>query len=77
MEVPILGVKLELQLLAYPTVTATQNPSLICNLYHSSQQHWILNSLSEARDQTHILMDTSWFHNALSYNENALKNFFK
>ena len=26
---------------------------------HSSQQHWILNSLSEARDRTHVLMDTS------------------
>ena len=28
-------------------------------LYHSSQQHWILNPLSKARDQTCILMDTS------------------
>ena len=29
------------------------------NLYHGSQQHCILNPLSEARDQTPILMDTS------------------
>uniref|UniRef100_A0A8D0ZDY0 C2 DOCK-type domain-containing protein n=1 Tax=Sus scrofa TaxID=9823 RepID=A0A8D0ZDY0_PIG len=29
----------------------------ICNLHHSSRQHWILNPLSEARDRTCILMD--------------------
>ena len=33
---------------------------LLCNLHHSSRQHWILNLLSEARDQTHIFMDSSW-----------------
>ena len=60
MEVPRLGVKSELQLLACITATATWDPSSICDLYHSSQQHWILHPLSEARDQTHILMDTSW-----------------
>ena len=59
MEVLRLGVKSELQLLAYTTVTATQDPSHICDLHHSSQQHWILNPLSKARDQTCILMDTS------------------
>ena len=32
--------------------------SHICDLYHSSPQHWIPDPLSEARDQTHILMDT-------------------
>ena len=29
-------------------------------LCHSSQQHWILNSLSKARNRTHLLMDPSW-----------------
>ena len=33
-------------------------------LCHSSQQRWILNLLSKARDQTHILMDTSRFATA-------------
>ena len=36
-----------------------RNPSHICNLYHSSQQHQIPDPLSEARDGTHILTDTS------------------
>ena len=62
MKVPRLGVELELQLPAYTTATAMQDPNCICNLYHSSQQHWILNPLSEAEDQTQVLMDTSWIH---------------
>ena len=55
-EVPRLGVESELQLPVYTTATATRDPSCICSLYHSSQQHQILNPLSEARDRTHILM---------------------
>ena len=31
----------------------------VCNLHHSSRKCWILNPLSEARDQTCVLMDTS------------------
>ena len=56
MEVPRLGVKLELQLLACATATAMQDLSCVYNLHHSSRQHWILNPLSEARDRTHNLM---------------------
>ena len=60
-EVPRLGVELELHLPACTTATAAPDTSGICNLHHSSWQCQILNSLSEARDQTHILMDwTSW-----------------
>ena len=59
MEVPRLGVKLQLQLLAYVTAIATQDPSCVFNLQHSSHQRWILNPLNEARDQTHNLMVTS------------------
>ena len=56
MEVPRTGFQLELQLPAYTRAIAIWDPSHICNLYHSSQEHWILNPLSEARDRTHILM---------------------
>ena len=58
MEVPRLGVKSELQLLAYPTATATQDPSPICHRHHSSRQCLILSLLSKARDLTFILRDT-------------------
>ena len=65
MKVPRRGVESELQLPAYTTGTETPDPSLICDLHHSSQQHWIssqqrqiLNPLSEAKDRTHILMDS-------------------
>ena len=57
MEVPRLGVQLELQLQAYTIATATPDPSHICKLHHSSQQYRILNPLREVRDQTRILMD--------------------
>ena len=50
MEVPTLGVALELQLPVYTTAIATPDLSLICNLHHRSQQYRILNPLSEARD---------------------------
>ena len=63
MEVPRLGVELELQMPAYTTATATQDPSHTCNLHHGSGQHWILNPLSKARERTHILMDTIWVLN--------------
>ena len=59
MEVPRLGIELELQLLAYATATAMQDPSHICDLHHSSRQCRILNPLSEARDQTGNLVVTS------------------
>ena len=62
MEVPRLGVGSELQLPAYTTATAALDPSLICGLYHSSWQHWILNPLRKARDRTCVLMDNSGVH---------------
>ena len=62
MEVPRPGVESELQLLAYTRATAAQNPSSICNLHHSSRQHWNLNPLNKDRNQTRILVDTSQVH---------------
>ena len=56
MEVPRLGVESKLQLPAYARASATPDPSHVCDLDHSSWQHWILNPLSEARNQTHNLM---------------------
>ena len=57
MEVSRLGVKSELQLLAYASDTAMWDPNHVCDLHHSSQQRWILHPLSKAKDRTHILMD--------------------
>lgn len=62
MEVPRPGVQLELQLLAYAAATATSDLSRLRDLHHSSQQHWIPDPLSNARDQTHVFMDTSQIH---------------
>ena len=39
--------------------TAAWDLSCVCNLHHSSQQCQILHLLSEAKDHTWILMDTS------------------
>ena len=76
MEVPRFGVKSELHLLAYTTVTVRPDPSHICNVPHSSWPCWIVNLLSEAREQTCILRDTSWVHNPLGCNGNSLDTFF-
>ena len=35
------------------------DPSHVCDLYHSSWQHQILNPLSEVKDQTCIFMDAN------------------
>ena len=58
MEVLWLGVESELQLPAYTIAAATWDPSCICDLPHSSWQHWILNPLTKAGDWTCNLMDT-------------------
>lgn len=60
MEVPRLGVKLELQLLSYTTARVMLDLSLICDLHQSSRQHQILKPLSKARDPTCVLVDKSW-----------------
>ena len=41
---------------------AISDLSHVCDLGHSLQQHWVINPLSGARDQTQILMDTSQVH---------------
>ena len=65
MEFPGLGVESELQsqsqqLRSKPCLRPTPQP----------QQLWILNQLSEARDRTYILMDTSQACNPVSHNGN-------
>ena len=59
LEVPRIGVELELQLRDYATATVTWDLSHVCKLRHSSRQRQILNPRSEARDRTCILMDPS------------------
>ena len=72
MDVARLGVESEMLLPVYGRATATPDPSLDCNLHRSSQQHWILNPLSEARVRTHILIDTlCQVLNPLSHNGNS------
>ena len=59
MEVPSLGIMSELQPPTYTTAMAMPDLSHVCHLPSSSWKHQILNLLSQTRDQTHILMDTS------------------
>ena len=61
MEVPRQGVKSELRLLAYTAATAMWDLGHLCDLLCSAWLCRILNPLREARDRTHILMDTSQF----------------
>ena len=71
MLVPRLGGESELQLPAYTTATAMQDLSRVCDLHHSSQQHRILNPLSETRDRTRNLMDTMSGLFPLHHNESS------
>ena len=76
MEVPRLGVELELQPLVYTTATATQDPSLVCDLYHRSRQRHILNLLSKAGDRTLNLMVRSWDSFPLCHDGNSKPGFY-
>ena len=67
MELPRQGVELELELLAYATATATPYPSRMKPML----QLVAMASLSEARDQTCILTDTSQVLNLLNQNGNS------
>ena len=62
MEVPRLGVNLELQLPAYTTATAMWDPATYAAYTTAQGNAGSLNPLSEARDGSCILMDTSWIH---------------
>ena len=57
---------------AYATAMATADLNCICNPHCSLWQHRILYPLSEARDQTHILMDQVL--NLLSHSGNSARH---
>ena len=60
MEIPRPGVESEQQVPVYATATAMPDPCRLCDLCHSLQQCWILNTLSKARDPwTHVLTDVT------------------
>ena len=75
-EVPGLGVESETQLPAYTTATATPDLSHIFDLSHSLWQCRILNPLSEARDQTCILMETSRVNPLSHYGNSRIIHIF-
>ena len=58
-EIPRLGIELELQLSASTTATAMRNPGCLWDLHHNSWPHGILNPQNKTGDWTHILMDIS------------------
>ena len=62
MEVPRLGVQLEIQLPVSATARAMRDLSCVFDLHHSSQQRQVTDPLSEARDRTLNFMVTSRIH---------------
>ena len=62
MEVPRLGVESQLQVSTHTTATAMPDPNHVCHRHHSSWRCQILNPLSEARNRTRFLTDTSRIH---------------
>ena len=61
---------------AYEGSCRGQIGAAAAGLHHSSQQHWILNPLSEARDWTLILMDANRVRCLLSHQGNSLGGSF-
>ena len=55
-------IKLELQLPAYATATAMQDPSHVWDLHKSSRQRQILDPPSKGRDQIHVLIGNNQIH---------------
>ena len=72
-EVPRLGVELELQLLAYTTATACGIRATPVTYTTAHGKGRILQRLSEARNQTRIPTDTSWVRarHRLGHNGNS------
>ena len=77
MEVPSLGVELELQLLAYTTATATPDLSRICDLHCSLQQCQMLNPLSKAGIEPASSQILCWVLNPLWRKRNSSFSFLK
>ena len=73
MEVPRLGVELELQLPAYTMATATRDPSRVCDLHYSSWQRWVLNLWLGPG----IKPTSSWFTSTEPQRELPFKPFYK
>ena len=48
-----------------------QMEATAAGLHQNSQQHWILNPLSKARDQTLVFMVASWVRQPLSHDGNS------
>ena len=71
MEVSRLEVEIGAATETYAAATATPDLSRICHLHCSWWQSWIVNPLSEARNRTHILEDTSRVLKPLNYNGNS------
>ena len=71
------GAKSWIRAVAVAYDTAALDPSLICDLCHSSQQDQILNPLSHVRiepageDWTCILREKCWVFNPLGHNRNS------
>ena len=58
-EIPRLGVESELQLPAYATATAMQDPSRVYDVHHSSQQQVIQATSDVPMPQQHMIQATS------------------
>ena len=74
MEVPGLGSNWSYS--CQPTPQPRQHGIQAVSAMYISWQHWILNLLSKARNQTCILMDISWVHEPLNHNGRSLDLIF-